>query len=66
MYIYSRLPFTLPGALGNLVKRWIQTVDVIADVTHVAQDESTLVVRLTTTLAHRAVQAAPALLQNHS
>ena len=57
-------PFALPIAFGHLVKRRIEAVDVVADVAVVAQKQATLVGRLAAALAHRAVQAAPALLQH--
>jgi len=57
-------PLALPGALRYFVQRRIEAIDVEADVALVAQDQPTLVVRFAATLAHRAVQAAPAFLQH--
>jgi len=55
-------PLALPRALRDAVQRRIKTVDVIADVTLVTEDEATLVVRFTAPLAHGAVQTAPSFL----
>ena len=48
-----------------MVERRIQAVDVVADITFIAQDEARLVVRLPAALAHRTVQTPPTLVQNH-
>ena len=55
-----------PAALGHVRQRRRQTVDVVADVAVVAEEQAALVSRLAAALAHRAVQAAPALLQHHA
>lgn len=61
----SHTPLALPAAFGNVAQRWDQAVRVIGDVTLVAQQQATLIIRATTSLTHSAVQAAPAFLQDH-
>lgn len=58
-------PFALPVALGHLVERRIETIDVVADVAVVAQQQATFVRRLAAALAHRAVQTSPATLHDY-
>ncbi len=63
--VFWYVPLALPGALGDVVERRVEAVDVVGDVALVAQDEARLVVRLAAALAHRAVQAPPPLVQDH-
>lgn len=58
-------PLALPVALGHLLQRRVDAVNVVRDVALVAEDELVLVVRLAAAFAEGAVQAAPPLLQDH-
>ena len=61
----ARSPFTLPCALRHRGQRRTETVGVVRDVAVIAQKQPTFVTRTATTLAHGAVEAAPAFPQNH-
>lgn len=53
-------PFAFPVAFGHVIQRRIETVDVVADVAVVAQEQASFVGCLAAALAHRAVQTSPA------
>ena len=55
----------LPVALRHVIERRVHAVNVVRDVALVAQQETRLVVALTASFAHGAVQTPPALLQDH-
>ncbi len=55
-------PFTLPVAFRNLIQRRIQAIYMIADVTIVAQQESTLVCGRTAALTYSTIQTPPSAL----
>jgi hypothetical protein len=57
-------PLALPITLRNIIQRWFHAVNVIRNVTLVAQQETSLIVTLATPFTHRTVETAPPLLQN--
>ena len=57
-------PLALPGTVRYLVQWRVRAIDVVGDVAVVAQDQVGLVVLLPASLADRAVQTAPALLED--
>lgn len=60
-----RVPFALPATLGHGLQGRVEAVGVVADVAVITQQESPWVRGLPASLAHRALQAPPALAQDH-
>lgn len=58
-------PLALPIAVRNESQRWIKAIGVIRNVAIVAEDQTGVVIALAATFANGAIQAAPALLEDH-
>lgn len=55
-YLADGAPFALPIALRNVVQRWLHAINVVGNVTLVAQQQTGLVVSFATALANRTVK----------